>query len=300
LLDVDPKSLPTNRKRKDLRSLLTRLAKLSEAGDDWRPDYRYADGWAFEPIWARDYTAAWLWGECEKVVLLSATLRPVAAEEELGLRGEEYEFYETASPYPPERRPIIHVKTARVNHKMSDIARERWIGRVDEILETRQDRRGIIHTVSFDRAKQLLSRSRFAKNMFVPSGGADTATLVKRYRDTEGGILVSPSVHTGHDFVGEAARYQIIVKVPYPDTRFGLAAARAAEDEDWARRQAATTLVQMSGRIVRGPSDWGESLVIDDNILDLYTRHKYLFPQWFRSAFRSQVEIPEPLSAEIV
>jgi Rad3-related DNA helicase len=221
----------------------------------------------------------------------------VAAEEELGLRGEEYEFYETASPYPPERRPIIHVKTARVNHKMSDIARERWIGRVDEIIERRQGVKGIIHTVSYERARHLLSRSRFASAMLLP-GSSDNASVVERFKRSDvssSNILVSPSVHTGHDFAGDLARYQIIVKVPYPDTRFGLAAARAAEDEDWARRQAATTLVQMSGRIVRGPGDWGETLVIDDNILDLYTRHKYLFPQWFRSAFRSQIEIPEAL-----
>jgi Rad3-related DNA helicase len=136
--------------------------------------------------------------------------------------------------------------------------------------------------------------------MLCPTSGEATGRDVEAFKRTPNAILVSPSVHTGHDFLGDLARYQIIVKVPYPDTRFGLAAARAAEDEDWARRQAATTLVQMSGRIVRGPGDWGETLVIDDNILDLYTRHKYLFPQWFRSAFRSQVEIPEPLSAGIV
>lgn len=295
LLDIDAKSLRTNRDRKNLRSLLVRLAKLSEASEDWRPDWRYADGWAFEPVWARGYTAEWLWGEFEKVVLLSATLRPVSAEEELGLKGEDYEFFETASPYPPERRPIVHIKTSRVNHKMSEIARERWIGRVDEILETRGHYRGIIHTVSFDRARQLLLRSRFASRMFVPKDGADSPNVLRRFRDSTDGILVSPSVHTGHDFPGDLARYQIIVKVPYPDTRFGLAAARAQEDPDWARRQAAVTLVQMSGRIVRGPEDWGETLVIDDNVVDLYNRHKYLFPQWFRVAYRSQVDIPEPL-----
>jgi Rad3-related DNA helicase len=235
----------------------------------------------------------------EKIVLLSATLRPVTAEEELGLKDESYEFFETPSPYPPERRPIVHVKTSRVNHKMSDIARERWIERVDQILETRQDRKGIIHTVSYDRARQLSLRSRFATRMSIAEAGASSPGVVERFRrDSAGGILVSPSVHTGHDFPADLARYQIIVKVPYSDTRFGLAAARAQEDPDWARRQAATTLVQMSGRIVRGPLDWGETIVIDDNVVDLYNRHKYLFPQWFRAAYRSQVDIPEPLSAD--
>jgi Rad3-related DNA helicase len=60
-----------------------------------------------------------------------------------------------------------------------------------------------------------------------------------------------------------------------------------------------TTLVQMAGRVVRGPGDWGETLVIDDHVLDLYRRHGAMFPHWFREAFTSVAEVPPPMRVEL-
>lgn len=301
---VEAKALPS-RERRAFRRLVRELGKLAECPDDWVPEWRYGAGWAFEPVWVQSYTRQYLWRDHRKVVLLSATLRPETAERELGLEEGSYEYYEAPSTFPKERRPIIHVKTVRVNHRMSDWARERWVDRVDEIAETRNNP-GVIHTVSYERARELVAKSRHAARMLLPRSAGETRQAVEHFRKgssigvgvRSAPILVSPSVHTGYDFPDHTARWQIVVKVPYPDTRSGLAYARQADDPDYAARTAITTLVQMCGRIVRGPEDWGETLVIDDHISHLVARYAHLFPRWWRESYSSTDEVPEPLNVD--
>jgi ATP-dependent DNA helicase DinG len=224
---------------------------------------------------------------------MSATLR-ASHLQELGFTLDDYQFHEVGSPFKPSSRPIVWVETVRMSEKTSYTNRQFWANRIDQIISKRLDRRGIIHTVSYGRAKELRSLSRYG-NLMTLHDPENAREIVEKFKSAPTpAILVSPSVHTGYDFPYEAAEYQIISKVPFPNTSSGLALQRKEADPQWLPRTTAATLVQMAGRVVRAEDDSGETLIVDDTFKWLYLRHQPYFPRWFRDAYRSAAAPPDP------
>ena len=106
--------------------------------------------------------------------------------------------------------------------------------------------------------------------------------------------MVSPSVSTGFDFPGDLCRYQIVGKIPFPDTRSLVLKARQEVDRDFFAYVAAQHLVQMAGRGMRSADDWCETIVIDDNWTWFKAKYKELFPKWFLMGVRRQDGVPPP------
>lgn len=281
------------KERRDVRKLKERFERLATADlGDW--GISWSDKVVeLEPISPAPYAESTLFRGADKVVLMSATLRPYHLQE-LGLGLQDYQFHETGSPFPPESRPITWVKTVRMTEKTSQVNREFWANRIDQIIAQRLDRRGIIHTVSYGRARELQRMSRY-RDLMVLHDPANARETIERFkRGPVPAILVSPSIHTGYDFPFDAAEYQIISKVPFPNTSTGLAKARKEADELWLARTTAATLVQMAGRVVRAEGDQGETLITDDSVVWLYSHYRPFFPSWFRQAWRATDAPPAP------
>jgi ATP-dependent DNA helicase DinG len=198
-----------------------------------------------------------------------------------------------------EKRPIyrLHLGT-RINSKTSQTNLLWWVNKIDQVIESRLDRKGIIHTVSYARAKFLQEHSRYGSLMILH----ESSEIQKAVGEFKGmsapAILVSPSVHTGFDFPYEDAEWQIIAKVPYPDTRTGIAKARKNADSDWDTRLAVATMVQMAGRVMRAEDDAGETFILDDTMNYVVSRFRGDFPRWFRDAYREVASIPAPLGGK--
>jgi Rad3-related DNA helicase len=109
---------------------------------------------------------------------------------------------------------------------------------------------------------------------------------IRRFRESDPPmILVSPSVGTGYDFPYDAARWQIIAKIPFPDGRGRVMEARTAGDRTYPLYVALTDVVQMAGRVMRAEGDYGETFIVDDQIQWLMWKHRDFIPGWFRSAY---------------
>jgi Rad3-related DNA helicase len=213
---------------------------------------------------------------------------------DLGL--QEFDFLEADSPFPAAQRPIYWLRCG-VAMKWSNtkLEREFHVRRLDDVIGKRLDRKGIIHAVSYDRARYIKETSRYGDYMIIHDSDTTRATIEQFKQAAAPAILVSPSVHTGTDFPYDSARWQIIAKLPFPDVRSGIAAARQVRDRTYSTRFAATTIVQMVGRIVRSTDDAGETFIIDDTWEWFYTRNLRLFPKAFKEAHRQVTVAPEPM-----
>lgn len=286
---------------KEIKALERKLDRIQGMKDEWVLEELGRSGNTmaavkFDPLWPRMYREH-LFRGVKKVVLVSATVRPKTAEL-LGIKQSELAFMEYKSSFPVENRPVIHVPTVRMNHRneADDNVLSWWLRRIDNLIRARQDRKGIVHTVSYKRARLLVENSEWARKMIVH--GSDTrAEAIERFRRAgPGTVLVSPSVDTGYDFSDDLARYQIIAKVPYPDTRGAVMKARVHEDRDYPIYLTAQILQQMTGRIVRSETDWGETLVIDDSIQWIVGKYRNFFNKWWtESLTKSGPRLPEPL-----
>ena len=101
---------------------------------------------------------------------------------------------------------------------------------------------------------------------------------------------------TGYDFPYDDCRYQIMVKIPYPNTADKMTKARGKADKEYLSYITMQQLVQACGRGVRSADDFCESFITDDNALWFLTRNEHLAPAWFNDSYRLGVSlIPKPI-----
>jgi Rad3-related DNA helicase len=172
-----------------------------------------------------------------------------------------------------------------------------WIRRIDRLIEARRDRKGLIHAISYGRAKEIYAMSEHKDLMIMHGTGGASAALRTFEQRTGGAILISPSMETGIDLPYDLCRYQIVAKVPIPDTRGTIMQVRCEQDPELRYYLAMQRLVQMAGRIVRAADDWGETLIVDDSFGDwFFAKAKKHAPRWFIDAVQFTDVLPPPLN----
>lgn len=283
---------------KHAESLLDRVSRMDRLDDNWvvtQEDTRDGHAWKFECVWPGRYREK-LFRGVQRVVLLSATMRPKTLSL-LGIGRGDYDFREWGRQFPAANGPVIHIPTARVTWRMSDEDERLWMQRIDEIIDLHLDRKGLIHTVSYARAKKIVQSSRHRKRLVFNDndpGSPKAAEVFNRFKKLgPGHVLVSPSFSTGWDFAGTLAEFQIIVKLPFPDTRSKVMQARQEQDKSYSSYLCAQELVQACGRIVRSAEDRGTTYIIDDQIEWFQKTAADHIPRWWRC--RREERLPRPL-----
>ncbi len=252
----------------------------------------------FQPVWASGYSEEYLFAGIPRVVLVSATATPKDAQF-LGINPNDFDYHQYPSPFPRAIRPFYVIPTVKVSRHMTEGEIRIWINRIDQIIEEEAVNRrskGIIHTVSYDRAKLIYARSRY-RDLFEIHDRKSTRDTVKAFREAAAPrILLSPAVSTGWDFPMDQARFQIIAKIPFIDNRPEIVRARVRSDKSYIDYVTLVTLIQMAGRGVRSANDFCRTYLIDDNWSAwFYPRNKKLVPRWFRSAVRRVRNLNEAL-----
>lgn len=289
-----------------LQNLHRSLSVIAELRGEWIAETNASGAYTLAPVHSADYAEEVLFLGVPKVVLISATIIPKTPDI-LGIPQDTVEFYEYPSSFPPRRSPVYYVPTVKVSHKWTEDQTADWLNRIDEIISKRLDRRGVIHSVSYDRRDLILNRSRYTQHMLSHSPGSEAAMeQLRRFRNTPPPvILLSPSITTGVDLRYKDAEYQIICKVPFPDTRSRIVQARVGRlapprspereaGREYELYSTIQTLVQETGRGMRAEDDQCESFVIDNQIDWIERWHKKLIPLWWRRLFRRVKCVPAP------
>lgn len=278
------------RRVRDLKSLESKLTKLAEAEGPWVGGSDTRKFW-YEPLWPAEYARGRLYNaHADKVVLVSATVRPKTADI-LGLK--DYLFEEYPSRFPAASSPVYHVPTIRLNHRSTDSQLRVWVSRIDQIIGQRLDRKGIVHTVSYARRDLLMRLSDHTGIMLTNKRASDINKTVAKFRNARPpAVLVSPSISHGWDFPYTDCEYLIAGKIPFPDTRDPVLKARCKADTDYSSYLAAVALVQAAGRGMRAEDDQCETFILDDNVVWFYPQNRAHFPEWFR--IRKSAVIPRP------
>lgn len=283
-----------NKQRFTLSKVLRKLQSMVRMDKDWcvEQDQIYST-YKLDPISPARYNKH-LFLDAPRVVLASATMNKKTCDL-LGIHPNNLMFYEPkVGGFPIENRPFIHVPTVRMSHRTTDKEMLTWVNRIDQIIEGRLDRKGIIHTVSYKRRDFLLKHSRNASVMLAPTPKT-TAREVLRFKSMNApAVLVSPALSTGYDFPYGECGYQIIGKIAFPDTRSPVMKERCERDKELSSYLAMQELVQSSGRGIRAVDDKCEIFIVDDNIKWFLFKNKHLSPKWFVDSYQSGMVIPQP------
>lgn len=292
------------RKLRELVKKLGHLASLSgewvgEIVEEWQPGIgKHPIGRKWDPIWPAPYVEDFLFLGIKRIVLISATLRPKTLEV-LGVTSCDggWEFIEYPSTFPVANRPVIVVPTCSLTFRSDDADLLVWVRRADQIINGRKDRRGVFHSVSFERSKFFALNTRVEGGRIITHTSRETRMVVDRFKNEEqykGSCIVSPSLSTGWDFPYEACEYQIIGKVPFPDNRSAVMKARSKRDKDYPMFLAMVELVQAVGRGMRAADDMCETFVIDNNFNWFVNKYRHFAPSYFLDAIRWSQGVPPP------
>lgn len=276
-----------------LRNLVRKLATVALMRPaDWIVEIQDW-GFQFDPIRVGRYSESTLLLKIPRVVPISATIRPKTMYM-LGVGEKDFDFMEHPSDFPPENSPIYIIPSQRVDYKHPD--KSTMVLRMDQFIGAkRMDRKGAIHTVSYDLRDTLYRQSSLA-HIFMSNFNEKetTSSVVNRFKLAEPPrALVSPSVGTGYDFSDDDARYNLICKIPFPDGRSKINKARQEEDKEYGGHVAASSLEQMCGRGTRSMQDWCENAIFDDNFIQWFLRrYQHFFTKNFLARCRVVTSIP--------
>jgi Rad3-related DNA helicase len=293
LVSADPSpSLSLVAELRRWTSLVRKLSRLSDARGPWVVEATRS-GYRADPLWPSQYAEQVVFNGAPKVYAYSATVTPKTLHI-MGAAPDEVEYFEYPSVFPASRSPVYRIPTCRVDRHMDASSRALWISRIDQIVGQRLDRKGIIHCVSYERRKEIMESSAYGRYM-VGHTREDTAETIRWFRDARPPlVLVSPSVTTGYDFPLEDCEFQIVAKLPFPDSRSKVMRARANSDPLYIPYLTIQTLIQETGRGMRSTEDQCENFILDDHIARMLAAHRDQFLGWWLKLYQRRNLIPDP------
>jgi Rad3-related DNA helicase len=191
------------------------------------------------------------------------------------------------SDFPKENRPIHLMNIAWLNSKnmmnnLPTIAKT-----VNNIMSIHKNEKGIIHTTSYfqlEFIKNNLNKENLGR-LIETNPNTDRIEILQRHsKNPKPTVLISPSFYQGLDLKDDLSRFQIIIKIPYPDLSDKKVAALRKKDMNWYLWNTVVRLTQTYGRSIRSKDDHASTYILDSNINYLLRNANEMFPAWFTEA----------------
>lgn len=281
---------------KSLERMKLTLSGIVRMSDNWVWETT-DEGVTFDPIWPGQYSHL-LWSGVPRVLLLSATLWPYTLSL-LGISKDDYQYKEFSNGWKPNLAPVFYLPTVRLSYKSTDEDYARVVERMDEIISARSDRKGIIHTVSYNRMARLLQHSKHHRIMFYNESSRDSVRVAERFRAAKPpAVLISPSFGTGWDFAFDQCEYQILPKIPFPYSENRVMKERI-RDERFRIYCAMLEMTQMIGRGRRAHNDRCETFILDNSFPLVMSKGRKFAAKGFNAHRISEIpKKPEKLPAK--
>lgn len=242
----------------------------------------------FKPIDVAPFAEQTLFRLGERVLMMSATIiNPGTFAESLGIPADQCVSITKESPFPVENRPIMIFPIGNMSSEHIDDTLPKMVEAIREILKEHKTQKGIIHAHSFKVAQFLKKNLRSSRLIFHDSTDREAA-LQRHLTSKEPTVLVSPSMAEGVDLRDDLARFQVLVKVPYPSLGDKLVKKRMHRWSWWYPMQTIKTIVQSVGRGVRSETDHAVTYILDADWGRFYGKHRDLFPDAFKAAVQSR------------
>ena len=225
----------------------------------------------------------------KKILFMSATICGFDQfSRELNLDKSKTDTLETPATIPVVNRRILVTNTGYLTYKTRTAVLPLFIKKIDELIDKlttnwTNKMRGIIHTISYANANEIVKKSKYKKQMIVPENH-DLLDVDKFMKNNINKIIVSPSILEGIDLKGDFSRFQIFIKVPFASLGDNWVKKRMESNKDWYARDTILKIVQGAGRSIRSKDDWAHTFILDSNINRLFRDYQYMFPKWFLEA----------------
>ena len=267
------------------------LDEYKNKPENWVMEINYSEKlklkeFSLEPIWAADYLDRYVWANYDMIILMSGTILDKQLFSRLnGLNADNTVYYSIPTPFPLENRPIYYYPCGKMSFTKKEETFKKYIPVLNKILNKYKDKKGIIHSNSFELSSWIQGAIKNERLIFHDSDG-QAAALDRHFTSDSDTVIVSPSLHTGISFDDSKARFQIIAKIPYPSLASQKNKLRQKSDPEWYSWRTCVSLLQSLGRINRSKSDFGDSIILDESFSDVLKYSSKYIPDWIQAAIK--------------
>lgn len=229
----------------------------------------------------------YLFSDTPKIVLMSATINEQDVDR-LGINKNEYDFVEVGSNYAADRRPIYYRPVGQMSAKTEGTLWNDLMDEIDTIIDGhfQYGHKGVIHTVSYDRAKKIYDTSEHKARLLIHDKDNKTEVIQKFKESKEPVVLLSPSILEGEDFPDDNCRFILLPKIPYLSLGDDVIKERIKQDPEWYSWKAIQDIIQGAGRGMRNEKDFCSVYILDGMFEKIAEKHWEEIPQWFRDAIK--------------
>lgn len=253
------------------------LAFASGVGEWILSDFAYAGNVELKPVYAYQVANKALFDKCDQFIHMSATICGYKEYiHTLGIDAKTAEYISVQNPIPVDNRLVHSLAFMKVSR---DYDRGRMANIVDKVIKRHGKENGIVHTVSFQLAKDLQEYSAYGDRMLLSNNRDEILETLSKHNS--GKIVVSPSIEQGYDFKGDMSRWQVLAKIPFAFIGDPWVKLNMDRSSQWYARKAILRTVQSCGRSVRGVDDFATTYIVDENFERLLRNNADLFPAWF-------------------
>lgn len=222
----------------------------------------------------------------KRILLLSATF-PKNFCEIFNISEDEIEIIDIPSSFPKENRPLLFIKDLPpLNFKTELSDKHPTILALKKILDGHKEEKGIIHCSNYSFFRQVQKIFRGDKRFIWVEQGQDKSKLLSKHAASPAAtVLVSPAMLEGVDLKDDLARFQVMLKLPFP-TLDDYTRRMMALHSNYYDNEVATSIMQGYGRAVRSDEDYALFYILD-GAFSRFAGRKDLLSKYVLEAYRS-------------
>lgn len=223
------------------------------------------------------------WAE-RKVVFMSATiLDKVGFCKDMGIIPNETAFITRDGTFSSANSPIVYDPIGSMNYKNIGTTMPYVIEEVKRIMDMHPNEKGIIHTSTYNIAKQLTEAIDSDRFVVREVGESNESLLKYHVASDKPTVLVSPSLMAGVDLHDDLSRFQIIVKLPYISLADERVKRKMNKNKKWYTCKMLRNLIQECGRSTRNDKDWSVTYILDNAFETTMRYNKNMLPKSFQN-----------------
>ena len=240
-----------------------------------------------QPVWSRKYLNDVIFKYYDHVIFMSGTILDKDIFAYLnGLEPSLCSYFNIKSPFSAKRRPIYYIKVGKMTFENKEATWEKQKEILDKIINRNKDKKGIIHTTNYEIAGWIKEYYKDNSRFLFHTPDDRDKVLYEHVTSTKPTILVSPSLMNGVDLKDELSRFQVILKIPYPNIKSEKIKKRQKDYPQWYAWKTCVDLIQSYGRSIRSETDWAETYILDESLSNILKyNYKYL-PEYFTEAIK--------------
>lgn len=200
----------------------------------------------------------------------------------LGLDPERVFFLRMPSTFAPTRKPIFMKEHHLTDNSFKGMQESypKMLENIRKAFKVYHNVRGLIHSPSYALSEKLALE--LADTNRVLYHTPENFREVYEYflnESPENAVLISPVCYQGVDLKYDRARFQLIVRVPYPNISDAFIADLMKRDIGAYTYEALVVFGQMLGRVMRSPDDWGHTILLDSRFRKFISSYRKFLPQ---------------------